>query len=669
MSRLRSCLAVGTLVAVGESAAAVLLGIWEPAFHVHQAGIALLMGLALAAAPLPARLLPLVPLVCVGWLHVFRIGLSGTGLVSVSGLALSAAHIALVCAFVGKALGRGRPIVVFAAAYGVQALWCAALLFPMQMATGGSPAWTSLLCASLAPAAAAAAASRLAGRKISSRLWPAVALGALAVAPPALHWPWTFATHRRMEPPAAVPRTELPDVVHIVLDTARADRMSVYGHDRPTTPNLEAFARSATVFENATSQGTWTLPGHASMFTGLYLGEHLADNIGSKGGNPLPPSALTLAERFRSAGYATACVAANSGMFGQHFGLTQGFSTLWSEPGLQTCLPLPWLARTVVHTLRGHSARQRMGPLERGEFPTAHEITEAAVRWLDRNTDRPRYLFLNYMEAHGQLRREPCGAPLFGSGQAYGEWDVPNYKEVLADQEDPDPAELTKLSDWYDSQMACLDLHLAELFLDLEQRGLMEDAIVVVTSDHGQMLGEHRSFHHKSEIWEGLLHVPLIIKMPGQTAGQRCDEVVETADLAGFLPAAAGIEPGPRAFGATAPCPLPGRNDTAVIDTRRSWDLARDWPERWARDYVMIREGSLKYVLDTRGERFVIDLGADPAESPRPPTEAESARLDALLADWRAGLAPPLDLPDLSDAERQARLEALRGLGYVDSGD
>jgi hypothetical protein len=259
---------------------------------------------------------------------------------------------------------------------------------------------------------------------------------------------------------------------------------------------------------------------------------------------------------------------------------------------------------------------------------------------------------------------------------------VPNYDAVMSGEEDAEPAAARGLSDWYDNQLACLDQHLGELLDALERRGLLRDTLVVVTADHGHMLGEHRTLEHWGELWEGLVHVPLLIKLPRQERGEVCDRPTETADLAVALPLLAGLEPvrevpawagsadllppDPARGAEGGTCPLPGRGAAAFSQAAIKPDLAVRFPERWTRSYLAFRDGPLKFVIDSTGRRQVADLAEEPGEVLRPLTAAEDRRLDDLLEAWRAGLIDPVDTAG-QDSEEQGRrrLEELRSFGYL----
>jgi len=643
-------------MALSEALAARSLGVVEPWFHALQTAVLLAAGAGLMLAP--PRWAGACPLIAVGLLHQATV-LSGrvSGVVLVG---LGVVHAAAVLA-VWSRVERARTW-VFLAAYATQALACAQVLFPLERAARQT--WlapVAFLAVTGLPLAALVLARRVAAPGVRRRPATLLALVAIPAATLAFGGSLSRAAHRRLPGPRTKVTAPAADVILIVLDTVRADRTSVYGHDRPTTPNLEDLARTATVYARAQTAGTWTLPGHASMFTGLQVSEHGADHRPDGRTDRLSPRALTLAEELRDAGWRTACVAANADMFVEGFGLTQGFEYKWAEAGVTRHLAVPWIAGTLTHALFGQHARTRLGPLERDSFAPAREIDRVALDWLDRTeATRPRLLFLNYMEAHGQLRREPCGAPAFGAERSFLETDVPNYAAVMAGREDPDPDAVRKVRDWYDSELACLDHHLGELFAALRARGLFDESLIVVTADHGQMLGENRSFHHRSEVWEGLVHVPLIVKAPGQTEAARCEVPQPTLDLFAAIPQlAAGTT-------ALAPCPLPGRSGPPVTETRRQARMVELAPDRWNEDWTTLRSGTTKFAINSDGALWVLEPRAD-GELPRAPTAAERAEFERLRDAWSASLVPPLrPAPAAEDDQAGQRREALRRLGYVE---
>lgn len=691
MSRSRSALAAAVALGVGESLAALAAGGRELELLLLQLPIVCALGALVALAPLPARWLPPVPLLAVGLFHMLQLVIGGLPR-SGTDVLLVAGHVLVWTAAWAFCLGRSErsprpglpPWASAGAAYALQALGAAWLLYPTVNARWAWTPWVGLAVLTLLPAGVAMLCSTL--RAQASLLLTglsALALGAAA-------WPLERAAHTQLPAPGPLAGEGLPDVVLVVLDTTRADRLSLYGHDRPTSPRLEELAQRATVYERAISPAVWTLPGHAALFTGLWPPEHGADWY--DGVAPaLSNQALTLAERFRMAGYRTACVASNL-LFSARFGLTQGFELVWSEPPRTAPLLGTWVAREVAFRTGGgrHDVRKRLGALERGQQAPAGDVLGVATSWLDDvGGGTPRFLFVNLMEAHGTLRRCPCGSPVFGEGRAFTEHDVRGRSEAMGGREDADAASLERLRDWYDGQLACVDHHVGELMDALRARGMFEDALVVVTADHGEMLGDQRSFNHKGEVWDGLVHVPLVLKVPGQERGARCDAVTSIDALAAALPALAGLPPalelpswaGERAWltepverallgrgderGETSTCPLGGaRLDFAASMAVRKPTLVEEFGERWDRGWLALHGQGRKWVQDTRGARFAVEAGPW-GERLRELEQAERAQLEELVSRWhQVQLVPEREQGPRAPPDEE-NLRALRELGYV----
>ena len=718
--------AMAAVLACAEGASAAAAGVDEHAFLLAQGVFALALVAALFLLPLPARWLPVLPPWILGAGHVLQAATtSGRPFGLVAGTAL-AIHLALAGAgfawLFARARGRAdspawssdlRALTVYSAAVLAQSLACGVLLVPQLHApSDGGLAW-ALACATLTPLGAAAAMlAALRWRGLApgavgpwAAVLPAALLAAAAGLPIALRWPWLMAAHTRLPEPGPA-AAGLPDVVLLVLDTTRADRLSLYGHDRPTTPRLEAFASRATVYTDAVSPAVWTLPGHASIFTGLYPSEHRADHT-----RPLAAEAVTLAEWFRAAGYRTASFASNQ-MFREsaHYGLTQGFEVAWCEMPLCSRLLVPraafWILRQLVPRLPA-AARQPLVafarpfiPLLRETQPQAREVVRPALAWLDSVGERaPRLLFVNLMEAHGMQRAHDCGAQRFGEGQPFSPYQVAHFREVEAGLRDAAPGELERLRDWYDTSLACLDLHIGEFLDSLRRRGILDRALVAVVADHGEMLGDQRAFGHRGEVWQGLVHVPLLLKLPGQVQGSLCDHPTDTSALSAVLPALAGVQPlqrvpawagdaawvpdfvsdlllGREPSGAVqgpgpAPCPLAQRREHPLSIAGPSIDAAHDLGDRYRQGWIAVRDGTLKLAENAAGARWVADLASAAGEVPLPPDPSQARRLEALLQEWRA---QELDLRSASgsagredDAEQEAaRQRVLRQLGYVE---
>lgn len=302
-------------------------------------------------------------------------------------------------------------------------------------------------------------------------------------------------------------------VILIVLDTTRADHLSVYGYSRSTTPELEAFAKDAMVFERATSTSSWTLPAHASLFTGLLPlahgamrlpgldedSESLSEQDIHRPAYPLGDQFETLAEWFAGAGYRTGAVVANYAYMDPAFRVSQGFDDYFAvrstpiEPRILKVIhrryPLPEIAR--------HWQVYR----------DASQINDLAQRWLESQETNRFFLFLNYMEAH---------LP-WGPHQPGLRYETFAAEPELPERPDGTPAPDAKFKrrvDLYDSNIASMDAELGKLFQRLRDMELFDRSLIVITADHGESFGENAFDGHGKSLNEAEIRIPLLIKYP-----------------------------------------------------------------------------------------------------------------------------------------------------------
>jgi arylsulfatase A-like enzyme len=302
---------------------------------------------------------------------------------------------------------------------------------------------------------------------------------------------WFVTTLVLLAATACQRQTEPPNIVLVVVDTARADHWSCYGYAQSTTPRIDAFAAEAIRFKRAYSTSTWTLPAHASLFTGLYPATHQATQEHMQ----LDDRFETLAMLLQARGYATAAFSGN-----------------------------PWVSRA-THLDRGFDVMKEMWGTpqarEDGTFP--HATNRLIFDWLRRRSPRqPFFLFVNYIEPHF-----PYDAP-------------PTYEArfVAPDVSAAERAEATiRWVDWYlhpqpftprvaalrtglyDAELAYADDIVGELLAGLRQAGVYQDSLIVITSDHGENLGDHGHLDHVFSLYNSTLHVPLLIRRPRAQQG------------------------------------------------------------------------------------------------------------------------------------------------------
>jgi arylsulfatase A-like enzyme len=360
-----------------------------------------------------------------------------------------------------------------------------------------------------------------------------------------------------------------PNIVFVVLDTHRVDRLGCYGYTRNTTPNLDTFARDATVFENAISPAQWTVPSHASMFSGEPPSAHMALHAS----NMLDACFRTLAERLRASGYRTIGFCNNPLVGIVNNGLKRGFDLFYNYSGAIRSVPAKETDRKFAPLL---AARERFTQILRkisypiqnafansahhfhaavnpfwvplwtrfGRFKgnTAGSIRDAAtfVRQQSESGDgRPWFMFINLMEAHHPLsapdRFAEAFIPDWRQGRAARDFMqsfTAHAVEWLTPLDKPLPEwERRTLSGMYDAEIAYQDHLLAQLLVILDSPECRKDTMVIFVADHGEMLGEHGMMGHGFGVYQELIHVPLMIRFPGQTTGRRVPDLVSTTRL------------------------------------------------------------------------------------------------------------------------------------------
>jgi arylsulfatase A-like enzyme len=325
------------------------------------------------------------------------------------------------------------------------------------------------------------------------------------------------------------------NVLFVVMDTVRQDHLTPYGYDRPTTPGLDAFADEATVFEEAVAPAPWTLPVHASLFTGLYPSQHGADQE-----NPYLDGATTLAQTLSAAGYDTACYSSNAWIT-PYTHLTDGFDDQDNffevMPGdfLSGPLARAWQTLNDNDSLRavadklvslGNTAHEYLAGGEGADSKTPAVIdrTKAFVDDADQF-----FAFINLMDAHLPYHPPEEFAEEFAPG--VDSTDVcQNSKEFNSGARDIDAAEWESIRGLYDAEIAHIDAQLTRLFDHLKATDRWDDTMVVVCADHGELHGEHDLYGHEFCLYDPLVNVPLLVKHP-QLDGGRRDDTVELIDL------------------------------------------------------------------------------------------------------------------------------------------
>jgi arylsulfatase A-like enzyme len=462
----------------------------------------------------------------------------------------------------------------------------------------------------------------------------AVSLAALAAVPWAVD-----RIEQRRERGRPIP-LGAPNILLIVMDTVAADHLDLYGYGRPTSPALDELARRGCRFDAAIPASSWTLPSHASMFTGRWPHDL---SVGWR--TPLDATWPTVAEFLRKRGYATAGFIANTTYCAADSGLSRGYTVYrdfifrelspfrmaaiirTSLEGMQAigqavgdALDFPWLKMGVTRLRERFESDRKEARVVNREF----------LDWLAHRPqpERPYFAFVNYFDAHSPYQLSPRRVHRFGTKPT----EEREYRLIqdwwTIDKSRISPGELAFVFNTYDDCIASIDEQLGWLFDELGRRQALDRTWVIVVSDHGESFGEHAGvFLHGSSLYQTELHVPLVvIPPPGISIKPVVTETASLRDLAATIADIAGFEvqaPFPGASLARLWRPAPGAasdaGDGATVlaevvpnetlsghnldSSERPWPLAALTADGWR--YIRSEGTTLEELYD---------LGGDPGE-------------------------------------------------------
>ncbi len=450
------------------------------------------------------------------------------------------------------------------------------------------------------------------------------------------------------------------NVLLITIDTLRADRIGAYGDPSTRTPSIDELARRGTLFESAHSPIPLTLPSHTSIMTGLYPRTHLVLSHAYT----LAPERVTLAEIFKEHGYSTAAFV-SSHVLDKSYGLNQGFETFWER----------W------HLL---------GDVTEALTASGFELTAKAARlWIkERPAEKPFFAWVHLFQPHKPYSPPAPLAKLYDPGYAGAiVADVPTLVGIWEQKRALAPEDLRHIQALYQGEVTTADREVGRIVDLLEREGIMKDTIVIVTSDHGEMLYEHDCyFGHDIMLYEPAITVPLVFFGDGVfPAGAIARQDARLIDLAPTILESAGLSheflgaidglsllppvwrEGKGAARRWGPKQLAGEKGARASDTL----FAEIFPPKpgWkVEPRHALRTPNWKLIMeDSVDARELYDLASDPRElADLVLTEPDaSSRLFAAWDAWRASKQENFKttFPDL-DAET---VENLKSLGYIDN--
>ncbi len=488
-------------------------------------------------------------------------------------------------------------------------------------------------------------------------------------------------TRSRFKLASASAATSKPNLLWIVLDTVRPDHMSCFGYDRETTPFLNEWSKGVTRFSRTFSNGMWTVPGHAAMFTGKSTREHGMD----EGHYHLSDDHATVADILSAHGYNTASFS-NNPWISRESNLAKGFQDA-----------------TVVYNLR-HPSRFSLEYLHEkwGQTPIvpwldpdfgAALANHLAATWLDEQASSPApfFMFVNYMEGHrpywipkayrdqymtpDQVRKSYAFKQL-----TFGDKVVHNGTRSASLHEGAvDTGNRVFLRAQYDATIRYLDDRIADLMEHMQRRGMLDNTLIIIASDHGEYLGAHDMWSHRFLTYNDLAHVALMIKTPHQSEGTTIDTPVQLSDLhttiLNFCIGATENTAGKDAIDLLdlAQNPLPDRfaiTEFMGPNTRTRKIINREHNpeiEHRAQPQTAIQNSRYKYMISADGTRELYDLESDPGEFRNLiDTHPElAAPLVAHLKQWYDAMPTYTRSDTASEQMTEDTLKSLRSLGYL----
>ncbi|MGB6044650.1 MAG: sulfatase [Pirellulales bacterium] len=418
-------------------------------------------------------------------------------------------------------------------------------------------------------------------------------------------------------------------VILITLDTTRADHLGCYRYGRDTSPNIDRLADDALVFDRAIAPGTWTLPSHASLFTGKFVSSHgaqydpdgdmqLIKALEKKDkswdvyrAKTISATEITLADVLRQAGFVTGAVVAGPWLK-RIFGLDKGFDHY--DDGY-------------ISELNGR---------------LADSVTDHAIQFLKKTNGQSRFLFLNYFDPHSPLQPPAKYARQFvPGGLPTGGWALSREQKIGL----------------YDAEINFMDHHIGRLLDWLRNTNEYEDALIVVTADHGSLTGEHGEWGHGATPYQEVVHIPMLVKEQGASRiRNRSNDWVQLTDVLPMILQRLDVATPPNIQGN-----LPSQIQHPILIESRTLPTVGT-KGHW----MAVINDDKKYVWNSKGNHMMFDLAEDPDENNNlfPANMQEIGAAFDELTQYLASLPQP-GSSGLDRNVDQQTLDALKNLGYV----
>ena len=465
-----------------------------------------------------------------------------------------------------------------------------------------------------------------------------------------------------------------PNIVLIVMDATRPDHLSCYGYERNTSPYIDKIAKEGVVFKNVISPSTWTVPSHASIFTGLFPFEHRAGHVSPY----LPEKVETLTEILKKEGYQTLAYSNNPWMsfFNEGHRKFDDFQEGWREQRERYFYEV--IYSELIKLVR------RNDPTWLIKDKGAAKTNQYVSRWIGNNLEFPFFVFINYMETHFPHYPSPRNSIYIPENIAPGEINRVLRSAIgmgkggaFLTKRERSQEELSLINALYDGEIHYLDKRIGELYEHLRKLNILDDTLLIITSDHGENLGDHGILGHAFGLFNNLLHVPLIIRYPKYfKPGLIIENNVQTIDIFYTILDAVSINYNPSnlGLGKSLIKRIKGHEyaEMMLAEHDKPTD-ALGQAEKFGIDANHINKDQraiifrgYKYIQTSRGEEELYDLKTDPNEShnliseKREIAAALKSRLGEIYKTDRARAAGVKKIQ--MDKETESKL---RSLGYL----
>jgi arylsulfatase A-like enzyme len=439
---------------------------------------------------------------------------------------------------------------------------------------------------------------------------------------------------------------KVPYVFLIVLDTVRADSLSIYGGNPMLGLHLEQFAKDALVFENCIASSSWTMPSHASMFTGLYPREHGTHKHITKNKSWYAPIKLpTLADIFHENKYNTFAIVSNfavlrPNVFGKGFDIYDCADGLGKNRG-----------RTLNPLINLFCYETNINPKYFSPYRTAEDINSSTKNLLADYYNSPSFLFLNFMDAHLPYFPPRTFNRLFTTAKLSLLYRIKFARSFFWDI----PRKFLNKSQ-YNSEIAYLDHQLGKLFAHLKKIGIYDKSLIVITSDHGELFNEHKLWGHRQPMYEGIIKVPLLVKFPYSLKTGREKKLFALSDLFSLILETCNLHL-PESFS----------KPNAQRDT--SFVVSELYAHGKIGDHRVIYDGRYKLMKYSKGKPIELyDLEKDPKERVNLAKELPKITEELLnkLTEWEQNHKPLYQEPQNKPVISEEIKNDMRALGYVE---